>query len=150
MAHYAIINDSNVVTKVITGVDEDSLDTLPEGFTSWEDWYKNHLKVVKVLRCSYNTQGGVHYTQTEDGPVASDDQSKAFRANYPWIGWLYDEANDIFHEPQPYPSWTLNTTTGLWEAPVAKPEGVGQWTWLDWDEDAYQADNTQGWVIPAE
>ena len=150
MAHYAVVNENNVVVKVITGVDEDDTSTLPEGYASWEEWYKESLSVVKVVRCSYNTKGGVHYTQTDDGRVASDDQSKAFRANYPWNGWLYDEDNDIFHEAQPYPSWTLNTTTGLWEAPVARPEDVGEWTWLDWDEDAYQADNTQGWIVPTE
>ena len=150
MAHYAIINDSNIVVKVITGVDEDDTSNLPEGFASWEEWYKEKLSVVKVLRCSYNTIGGVHYNQTDDGPVVSDDQSKALRANYPWVNWLYDEDNNIFHEAQPYPSWTLNTTTGLWSAPVARPEDVGEWTWLDWDESAYQADNTQGWIIPTD
>ena len=144
MAHYAIVNESNIVTKVITGVDEDDTSNLPEGFDSWEAWYEDSLSVHKVLRCSYNTKGGVHYVITNDSIVASDDQSKAFRANYPWTNWVYDEDNDIFHEPQPHASWTLNTTTGFWEAPIDKPDDGNRY---DWNESAYQADNSQGWEL---
>jgi len=73
---------------------------------------------------SYNTSGGVHYT---DG-VPSEDQSKALRFNYAGIGFTYDENRDAFIPPQPYASWVLDEATSLWVAPIAYPaEGVHVW-----------------------
>ena len=43
---------------------------------------------------------------------------------------------------QPYASWTYDATNFVWEAPIAKPDGA-----TSWDEDAYQADNSAGWVV---
>ena len=67
---------------------------------------------------------------------------------------IYDDDNDIFHEPRPKDkdgqscdSWTLNTTTGIWSAPYAKPtSGVTETSWYEWDESAHKADPTKGWV----
>jgi len=70
---------------------------------------------------SYNTRGGVHYT---DG-VPSADQSKAFRKNYAGLGYTYDAGRDAFIPQKPYASWVLNETTCLWDAPVAMPEDAG-------------------------
>ena len=46
----------------------------------------------------------------------------SIRKNFAGIGYTYDEERDAFIRPQPYPSWTLNETTCLWEAPIARPE----------------------------
>jgi hypothetical protein len=70
---------------------------------------------------SYNTRGGVHYT---DG-VPSEDQTKAFRKNYAGLGYTYDAGRDAFIPPKPYNSWVLNEDTCLWDAPVAMPEDAG-------------------------
>jgi hypothetical protein len=70
---------------------------------------------------SYNTRGGVHYT---DG-VPSEDQTKAFRKNYAGLGYTYDAGRDAFIPPKPYNSWLLNEDTCLWDAPVAMPEDAG-------------------------
>ena len=70
---------------------------------------------------SYNTRGGVHYT---DG-VPSADQTKAFRKNYAGLGYTYDAGRDAFIPPKPYNSWVLNEDTCLWNAPVAMPEDAG-------------------------
>ena len=67
---------------------------------------------------------------------------------------IYDDDNDIFHEPRPKDkdgqscaSWTLNTTTGIWSAPITKPtSGVTETSWYVWDESAHKADPTKGWV----
>ena len=70
---------------------------------------------------SYNTRGGVHYT---DG-VPSADQTKAFRKNYAGLGYTYDAGRDAFIPPKPYNSCVLNEDTCLWDAHVAMPEDAG-------------------------
>ena len=70
--------------------------------------------------------------------AASSDQSKAFRKNFPGRGFTYNSDIDGFVAPKPYPSWVLNNTTGIWEAPVAIPvqeEGVDLIEYV-WDEES--------------
>ena len=101
MAHYAILNDKNIVTQVVIGKDE--TEPLPEGIASWEEYYGGK-------RCSYNTTGNSH----ELGGTP-------FRGNYPAPGYIYDEYWDAFYEPQPFPSWKMNYDKFMWEAPLPKP-----------------------------
>lgn len=115
MAHYAFIDENNIVTEVIVGRDEDDL---AEGVTSWEDYY-GAVRGQRCLRTSYNTAAGVH-----------SGGGEAFRGNYAGVGFEYHEDLDVFVAPQPYPSWVL-TDQFLWEAPVPQPEG----DWV-WDEEA--------------
>ncbi|WP_341715304.1 hypothetical protein [Limnobacter sp.] len=117
MAHYAFINENNIVTEVIVGKDEDDLDTLPEGFADWEEWYGD-FRGQTCKRTSYNTIANAH---TGDGTP--------FRGNYAGIGFSYDTVNDVFLAPQPYPSWVLNETTWTWEAPVAYPTDGEAYIW---------------------
>ena len=100
MAHYAFLNENNKVVEVITGKSEDDADTLPEGFDSWEDWYED-FRGLTCKRTSYNTRVNTH---TNGGTP--------FRGNYAGLGYTYDEDNDVFIPPKPYPSWTLNSN---WE-----------------------------------
>jgi hypothetical protein len=76
------------------------------------------------LQTSYNTRGGLHY-----GPDGEPDGGVALRGNYAGIGFSYDQANDVFYPPQPYPSWVLNPKTYLWEAPVAEPTTGSPYSW---------------------
>lgn len=108
MAHYAKIKNG-VVTQVIVA-EADFFETFVDDTPG------------KWLQTSYNTKGGVHYQA--DGVTPSSDQTKAFRKNYPHIGWTYDSVNDAFVSPKPFSSWVLNTTTGEWEAPVDYPSTV--------------------------
>jgi hypothetical protein len=111
MAHFARLDSNNVVTFVTVGRQEDDgQEAVLSSRTG--DVYK---------QTSYNTRGGVHYT---DG-VPSEDQSKAFRKNYAGLGYTYDAGRDAFIPPKPYNSWVLNETTCLWDAPVAMPEDAG-------------------------
>ena len=84
------------------------------------------------VQTSMWTRGGVH-----NGVDGEPDGGTALRGTFAGIGYTYDSANDIFHRSQPYPSWTLNTTTAEWEAPSAYVLGY------EWDED------TLAWVKPA-
>ena len=120
MAHYAFIDDENTVTEVIVGRGEDEV---VEGIADWEAYYGEFRGQV-CLRTSYNTQGGIHYTDGEP----SEDQSKALRFNYAGIGFTYDADRDAFIPPQPHASWVLDETTCQWVAPIAYPaEGVHVW-----------------------
>ena len=111
MAHFARLDANNIVTFVTVGRQED--DGQEAALTARTgDVYK---------QTSYNTRGGVHYT---DG-TPSADQSKALRKNYAGLGYTYDAGRDAFIPPKPYPSWVLNEDTCLWESPVPYPTDVG-------------------------
>ena len=126
MAHYAFLNMQNIVTEVIVGKDE------TDGPTNWEIHYGNFREQV-CKRTSYNTRGGIHYTNGEP----SSDQSQALRKNYAGIGYTYDETRDAFISPKPFDSWILNETTCLWEAPVEYPSDGQKYLWNEelgtWD-----------------
>ena len=126
MAHYAFLNDNNIVTEVITGVDEDATDDLPEGFDSWEAWYGD-FRGQTCKRTSYNTVGGEH---TGEGT--------AYRGNYAGIGYTYDSDNDVFYAPKPYSKLVLNESTWTWEAPEEYPDDGKEYVWNDnkgeWEE----------------
>jgi hypothetical protein len=123
MAHFARIKDG-IVDFVTVGRDDDE---------SREDELAHDGWIYK--RTSYNTRGGVHYT---DGQPSAD-QSKAFRKNYAGLGYTYDSERDAFIPPKPFASWVLNEDSCLWDAPVAMPEDAGtgeppkRYTW---DEDS--------------
>jgi hypothetical protein len=124
LAHFAKLDENNIVTFVTVGRQEDD-GREAELSARTGDVYK---------QTSYNTRGGVHYT---DG-VPSEDQTKAFRKNYAGLGYTYDAERNAFIPPKPYNSWVLNEDTCLWDAPVAMPEDAGtgeppkRYTW---DED---------------
>ncbi len=117
MAHYAKLDAKNRVVQVFVGRDD-----VVEEIDDWETYYAPEGFTVR--QTSYNTRGGVHYTDGEP----SADQSKALRFNYAGIGFTYDENRDAFIPPTPYPSWVLDEGTCLWVAPIAYPaEGVHVW-----------------------
>ena len=126
MAHYAFLNDNNIVTEVITGVDEDQKDDLPEGFDSWEDWYAD-FRGQTCKRTSYNTAGNEH-----------SGEGTAYRGNYAGIGYTFDPENDVFYAPKPYTKWVLNESSWTWEAPEDMPDDGKQYIWNnnkgEWEE----------------
>ena len=113
MGHYAKVLNT-VVTEVIVA-DASFFDTFVD--TSPGAW----------IQTSYNTRGGIYYIPNTNTP--DPDQSKALRANYAGIGYTYDQANDVFYAPQPYPSWTISAPTWLWQPPVAYPTDGKLYTW---------------------
>jgi hypothetical protein len=103
MAHYAFLDENNIVTEVITGIDETEL---IEGLDT-ETWYGN-FRGQTCKRTSYN--GNI-------------------RKNYAGIGYTYDSDRDAFIPPKPYPSWILNEDTCNWESPVPYPTDDKFYTW---------------------
>lgn len=91
MAHYAFLNESNIVTEVIVGRDEDEK---IDGITDWEEYYGS-IRKQKCLRTSY---------------------SGNIRKNYAGIGYTYSEELDAFIPPKPSQgNWVLNEETCSWE-----------------------------------
>jgi hypothetical protein len=121
MAHYAFLDENNIVTEVIVGKDEgtDGID--------WEQKY-GEIKGQTCKRTSYNTIANTHLL---DGTP--------FRGNYAGIGFTYDEVNDVFVEPKPYDSWILDTNIWIWKAPIEKPtlteEDINFGNYYDWNEE---------------
>jgi hypothetical protein len=119
MSHFAKVEDG-IVTNVIVA-EQDFIDSGIVGDP--ESWIKT----------SYNTCMGVHY-----GPDGRPDGGIALRGNYASKGYIYDSRLDAFYTPQPYASWTLNTQTFMWEAPIPKPFNEKYYTWNEktktWEE----------------
>ena len=112
MAHYAFLNSNNIVTEVITGIDETEL---IEGLHP-EIWYGN-FRNQTCKRTSYNNN---------------------YRKNYAGIGHTYDPERDAFIAPKPYLKWILNEETCQWEAPIPYPTDNKFYVWNDsqgeWEE----------------
>jgi len=130
MAHYALIDKNNVVVQIITGVDENVIQTDVDGTEvggsaqAWETFYASRpwFEGLTCRRTSYNTLGNQH-----------KNGGTPLRGNYAGIGYTYDAAFDVFIPPQPYPSWKLNYTTYLWEPPIPMPETPIGYKWV-WSE----------------
>ncbi len=105
MAHYAFLDENNVVTEVIVGIDETEL---IEGLDP-EIWYGN-FRGQNCKRTSYNNN---------------------IRKQYAGVGYTYDAVNDVFIAPQPYPSWFLDNDFN-WQPPTPMPtEGIWYWNELE-------------------
>ena len=100
------------------------------------------------VQTSYNTYGNVHYAPSPPAAPNTPDGGTPLRANYAGIGYTYDSSVvidgvvGVFYAPQPYPSWVMNESTWLWEAPTPPgpmPTTGGPWVW---DE------ATLSWVHP--
>tara|TARA_R110000822_G_scaffold86391_3_gene201422 strand:- start:99 stop:440 length:342 start_codon:yes stop_codon:yes gene_type:complete len=103
MAHYAFLDDSNLVVEVIVGIDE--TETI-EGKTP-EIWYSN-FRGQTCKRTSYN--GNI-------------------RKNFAGIGFTYDNERDAFIAPKPYESWVLDEAICVWEAPTPYPDDGKTYQW---------------------
>lgn len=99
MAHYAYLDENNIVTMVIVGKNENEDDI------DWEQYYG-------AKRTSYNTRGGIYYDPETNLPA--EDQSKSFRKNYAGIGYFYDQERDAFIPPKLNESWILDESSCLW------------------------------------
>ncbi len=121
MAHYAFINENNVVVNIITGHDEG---TIVNGISDWEEYYGNLFNLT-CKRTSYNTFANKH-----------QNGGTPFRKNFAEIGAIYDSEKDAFIRIKHYDSWTLNEDTCSWEAPVPKPDNENYYAWdeenLNW------------------
>jgi hypothetical protein len=112
VAHYAFLDENNIVTEVITGRDENEV---VDGISDWEAYY-GEFRGQRCVRTSYN--GNI-------------------RKNYAGLGFYFDDNLDAFVPPTPFPSWILNEETAQWEAPIPYPDGDLMYSWNeelgDWE-----------------
>ncbi len=106
MAHYAFLDENNIVTEVIVGRNEDEV---VDGISDWEAYY-GEFRGQTCKRTSYNNN---------------------IRGTYASIGYSYNEEEDIFVTPQPHPSWTRNGS--FWEAPTPMPTDEKRYRWVEDD-----------------
>jgi hypothetical protein len=108
MAHFAQLNEENLVTQVIVVANQDTAD---------QDGVEN--EAIGIEFCT-NLLGG-RWVQTS--------YNANIRKNYAGIGYKYDATLDAFIPPQPFKSWTLNEETAQWEAPTPYPDDGKHYSW---------------------
>jgi hypothetical protein len=118
MAHFAELDGSNIVLRVLVIANKDIT------VSKVED------ESVGVALCT-QLYGGIDWKQTS--------YNNNFRKQYAGIGYIYDAVNDVFIIPQPFPSWSLDGNFD-WQAPTPLTEGLDQYLY-NWDED------TLSWVL---
>ena len=111
MAHFAKLDENNIVTDVVVVGDEYA--------ETYAEVRESHGE--KYVQTSYNTYGGVHVSG-----------GTPLRKNYAMVGGMYDEERDAFLPIKNFDSWVLNEETCCWEAPVEKPDDGAYYLW---DED---------------
>ncbi len=126
MAHFAVLDENNIVTAVNVIADTDCLDGETES------------EAVGIAFCE-SLWGAGTYKQTS--------YNNNIRKQFAEVGGTYDSVRNEFIKIKPYASWTLNATND-WTAPINKPDDGKIY---EWNESAYQADNTNGWdeiIVP--
>ena len=140
MAHFAQLDGNNVVTQVIVVSNDDTSDS-------------NGVEVesIGVAFCQKLLGADTNWKQTS--------YNNNMRGNYAGIGYTYMTnvatlgvgSTDIFINQQPYASWTIDTTAASWKAPITQPtlsdEDREAGKYYEWNESAYQGDNSKGWDL---
>ena len=120
MAHFVRLDENSIVVQGIVVHNNELIDNGVE------------FETKGIAFCQSLFSGGDWIQTSYNGNI---------RKNYAGIGYTYDEARDAFIPPKPYPSWLLDETTCLWEAPVPMPEDGEQYRWDD---------ATTSWVLVPE
>ena len=121
MAHFEVLDENNVVTAVNVISTQDCLNNIG-----------SEIESIGAAYCA-SLWGEGNYKQTS--------WNHRIRKQFAGIGYTYDEAKDIFIAEKPFASWVLNADND-WESPLGPPSNEKQ----VWDEDAYQIDNSVGWI----
>lgn len=102
MAHFAKLDENNIVTQVIVVSNQDILD---------ENGNENELIGIKFCQSLFN----------DDGKWKQTSYNNKFRGKFAIPGYTYDETLDRFIPPKPYPSWLYNSERNEWNAPTPPP-----------------------------
>ena len=125
MAHFAQLDENNIVLNVIVVNDSDC-----------QDDNGNESEAVGIQFCQSLFGDNTVWKQTS--------YNANIRKNYAGVGYTFDSGRDAFISPKPFESWVFNETTCRWDAPYPMPVDDNDYYW---DEASYQQDNSQGWVV---
>ena len=132
MAHFAELDENNMVLRVLVVSDWDIMD-------------ENGLEREQI---------GIGFLKKTFGMDTKWKQTSYhgnIRFRYAGIGMIFDETLNAFIGPSPHASWTLNELTTEWDPPIPRPslteEQVSDGYFYEWNEDNYQSDNTTGWEL---
>jgi len=132
MAHFAKLNENNIVEQVIVVANKD---------TSDDNGVEDEIYGIAFCKKLFGTD--TNWKQTS--------YNGNFRVRYAGKGYSYDSTLDAFIPPKPFESWIIDTDTVNWKAPLEEPaltqEQIDAGSYYRWDEDAHQIDNTTGWVL---
>ena len=133
MAHFACLDENNVVTQVIVVSNDDIKDN-----------NGTEVESIGVAFCQKLLGANTNWKQTS--------YNNNFRVRYAGINYTFSEELNAFIPPKPWPSFVLNEETADWVSPLgAAPElteeEIASRSFYRWDEEAYQSDNTTGWVL---
>ena len=117
MAHFAQIDENNIVTQVVVIANEDTSD-------------ENGIEVESI---------GIAFCKSlfgEDTNWVQTSYNGNIRYNYAGVGYTWDAAQNAFYTPQPFPSWSLDSDF-KWQAPVPYPQDGEDYSWNEenqsWD-----------------
>lgn len=133
MAHFASLDENNVVTQVIVVANEDI-----------QDANGVEIEEIGIAFCKKLFGADTNWKQTS--------YNNNIRKRYAGIGYSYNEELDAFIPRKPHNSWVIVEETADWQsplgaAPILTEEEIASRSFYRWDEDAYQADNTTGWIL---
>ena len=133
MAHFAQLDENNVVTQVIVVGNDDCTDS-----------NGTETESIGVAFCQKLLGADTNWKQTS--------YNDNMRVRYAGIGYSYNASLDAFVPPQPYDSWTLDNETADWvsplgAAPALTDDQIAANSYYSGDESAYQSDNTTGWIL---
>jgi hypothetical protein len=117
MAHFAELDENNVVKQVIVVHNNELLD---------DQGQENEVKGIEFCNSLF---GHTNWVQTS--------YNHSMRKQFAGAGYTYDDVNDVFVAPQPFPSWSLDDNFD-WQAPTPMPEDDNLYTWNE---------ETQSWDI---
>jgi hypothetical protein len=125
MAHYAFLDNNNIVTEVIVGRNEDEV---VDGISDWE----------------------AHYGEFRGQPCKRTSYNGNIRFNYAGIGYTYDAVRDAFIPPKHFASWIIDEDTCQWKAPVDMPSGEEDYVWselqVNWIVRPEKPDASTAWM----
>ena len=133
MAHFCQLDENNIVTQVIVVSNDDI-----------KDVNGNEVEEIGVAFCKKLLGADTNWKQTS--------YNNNFRKRYAGIGYLWSEELSAFIPPKPHNSWVLVNETADWQSPLGPApelteEEIASRSFYRWDEEAYQEDNTTGWIL---
>ena len=133
MAHFCQLDENSIVTQVIVVSNDDCADE-----------NGNEVEEIGIAFCKKLLGEDTNWKQTS--------YNNSIRVRYAGIGYSFSEELNAFIPPSPFESWVLVEETADWESPIGPApalteEEIASRSFYRWDEDAYQEDNTTGWVL---